>query len=58
MIKIIADSTCDLTNNEAQKLGVQIIPMKVLIDGEEYVSGKNLFVGFFRHKITPPTSIV
>ena len=63
MIKIIADSTCDLTNNEAQKLGVQIIPMKVLIDGEEYVSGKNLFAEEFYQKLEtckklPQTSLI
>lgn len=63
MIKIIADSTCDLTNEEAKSLGVQIIPMKVLIDEEEYISGVNLTADEFYQKLAnckklPQTSLI
>lgn len=63
MIKIIADSTCDLTNEEATTLGVQLIPMRVLIDGEEYISGKNLSTEEFYEKLAvckklPQTSLI
>lgn len=63
MIKIIADSTCDLTKEEAESLGVQIIPMKVLIDGEEYISGVNLSAEEFYEKLAvckklPQTTLI
>lgn len=63
MIKIIADSTCDLTNEEAEKLGVQLIPMKVLIDDEEYISGVNLSTEEFYEKLAtckklPQTTLI
>lgn len=63
MIKIIADSTCDLTNEEAKSLGVELIPMKVLIDEEEYISGVNLSAEEFYQKLAvckklPQTSLI
>lgn len=63
MIKIIADSTCDLTMEEASRLGVQIIPMKILIDGEEYISGVNLSAEEFYEKLAvckklPQTTLI
>lgn len=51
MIKIIADGTCDLTNEEAQNLGVELIPMKILIDDEEYISGVNMSAEEFYEKL-------
>lgn len=42
MIKLIIDSTADITVEEAEKLGVTVIPMKVFIDEKEYYAGVNL----------------
>ncbi len=52
MIKLIVDSTSDITKEEAQKLGVQLIPMKVLFDEEEYVVGENLTTEEFYEKLS------
>ncbi len=63
MLKIIADSTCDLSLKEAKELGVEIIPMKVLIDDVEYISGVNLSPEEFYEKLAvckkfPQTSLI
>lgn len=35
-LRIIADSACDLTLEQARELGVEIVPLKVLFGGTEY----------------------
>lgn len=35
-VKIIADSTCDLTPELAEQFGIQIVPLIVMKDGKEY----------------------
>lgn len=42
MIKIITDSTSDLTPAEAEKLGVTVVPLTVSINGKEYRDGLDL----------------
>ena len=36
MIKILVDSSSDITAEESKKLGIELIPMEVLIDGVAY----------------------
>jgi len=38
-VKIITDSTCDLSPEEAAKFGVTVIPMNVMIDNKVYRQG-------------------
>jgi len=42
MIKILVDSSSDITINEARELGIEMIPIEILIDGEIYQDGVNL----------------
>jgi len=42
MIKLIVDTTCDIYPDEAEKLGIISIPMKVYFDDTEYIGGVNL----------------
>lgn len=42
MIKIIVDSASDVEQNEADELGISLIPMKVRFGDEEYSDGINL----------------
>lgn len=51
MIKIVVDSTSDITKQEAEKLGIVVVPMKVLIDGKEYVAGEDLQTNEFYEKL-------
>ena len=41
MIKLIADSTCEISQKEANELGITIIPMQVMFGEEEYLAGVN-----------------
>lgn len=45
MIKILVDSASDIDLGEANQLGIELIPMEILIDGVTYNDGVNL-----RHK--------
>ena len=36
MFDIITDSACDLTPEMAQKMGVEVVPFYVSLDGEHY----------------------
>lgn len=51
MIKIIVDSTSEITIEEAKEMGVTLIPMTVQVDGQEYVVGKNLTTEEFYEKL-------
>ena len=41
-IKIVTDSNAGLSKEEAEQLGVYIVPMPFIIDGEEYFEGENV----------------
>ena len=61
MIKIITDSASDISIEEAKKLDIEIIPMKINIDGIEYLDGVNITnLDFFKKlencKAIPKTS--
>lgn len=42
MIKLIVDCTCEMGSAEAEKLGIISMPMRMVIDDQEYLAGKNL----------------
>ncbi len=42
MIKIIADSTCDIPQEEAKKLGITVIPLTININGKVYRDGVDI----------------
>ena len=41
-VKIICDSACDMSLEEAEKTGVKLVPLKTLIDGKEYRDGLDI----------------
>lgn len=41
-VKIITDSTSDIQREEAEKLGIGMVPLKVIMDGETYRDGIDL----------------
>ena len=41
-VRIVTDSTCDLSAEEVKRLGVDIIPLKVLFGETEYIDGVDL----------------
>ncbi len=49
-VKIVTDSNSGITQEEAKKLGIFVLPMPFLIDGEEYFEDINLTQEeFYRH---------
>lgn len=61
MVKIIADSTCDLSNELLEKYKVTILPLHILLGENEYEDGVNItpaeiFEWSDKNKATPKTS--
>lgn len=61
MIRIITDSTADLPLDEAQAMGVRVIPMQLNMDGEVYQDGLDMAPEKFyemlaQAKVLPTTS--
>ena len=52
MIRIVADSSCAITREEAQKLNIEIIPLPIEIDNQNYLDGINLTTEEFYKKLT------
>lgn len=49
-VKIVTDSNSGITQKEAEKLGIFVLPMPFLIDGEEYFEDVNLTQAeFYEH---------
>lgn len=61
MVKIISDSTCDLTPDLLQQYNISIIPLHILMGDAEYEDGngitqKEIFAWADQNKTTPKTS--
>lgn len=61
MVKIISDSTCDLSKDLLDKYDVSILPLHILLGGEEYLDGisitpQKIYDWSDAHKTTPKTS--
>ncbi len=63
MVKIIADSTCDLSKELIRKYDITIIPLHILLGEEEYLDGESItptqiYKWADENKTTPKTSAV
>lgn len=63
MLKIIADSTCDLSQDLVEKYNVAILPLNIVLGDKEYQDGVNIqpdeiYAWSDEHKTTPKTSAV
>ena len=61
MVKIIADSTCDLSQELLTKYDISILPLHVLLGEEDYLAGSTItpdqiYSWSDAHKTTPKTS--
>ena len=61
MVKIIADSTCDLSPELLKKYDIDIIPLHILLGNDEYKDGltitpEEIFRWSDENKTTPKTS--
>ena len=51
-IKIVTDSNCGYTVEEAEKLGIEIQPTPILVNGEQYFQEENLPIDKFYEYLT------
>lgn len=51
-VHIIADSTCDITQAEAARMGVQVLPLTIHFGCEEYHDGVDISTGKFYAMLT------
>ena len=63
MVKIIADSTCDLSQDLVEKYNVAILPLNIVLGDKVYQDGVNIqpdeiYAWSDEHKTTPKTSAV
>ena len=61
MVKVISDSTCDLSRELLEKYDISILPLHILLGEEEYEDGRNITIEEIYewsedHKETPKTS--
>ena len=61
MVKIISDSTCDLSPDLLQKYDIDILPLHILLGEKEYRDGRDItpdeiFAWSDANKTTPKTS--
>ncbi len=62
MVKIISDSTCDLSKELIEKYQIDILPLHIHLGDEEYEDGKTItpeeiFAWSDKNKATPKTSV-
>ncbi len=62
MIRVIVDSGSSIKSEEKEKYNVDIIPIRILLDEEEFLDGENLDINYFYEclidkKIWPKTSL-
>ena len=62
MVKIISDSTCDLSPELIAKYDIDILPLHILLGEDEYEDGRNItpqqiYDWSDAHKTTPKTSV-
>lgn len=62
MVKIISDSTCDLSKELVEKYNIDILPLHIHLGDEEYEDGKTItpeeiFAWSDKNKATPKTSV-
>ncbi len=56
-VGIVTDNSCGLSAEEAQKLGVKMVYIPFLINGEEYSEDKNLTPELFYEKLNSSASV-
>ena len=61
MVKVISDSTCDLSKELLEKYDISILPLHILLGEEEYEDGRDITIEEIyewseAHKETPKTS--
>ncbi len=62
-VRIVTDSTCDLSNEQIEKYGITVLPLCIVMDGKSYYDGvdttpEEIFRWADANKTTPKTAAV
>ena len=62
-VRIVADSTCDLSAELVEKYGITIVPLCIVLDGKSYFDGleitpDEIYAWSDEHKTTPKTAAI
>ena len=62
-VKIISDSTCDLSKELVEKYDITILPLHILLGEDEYRDGvditpEEIFQAYWERKILPKTAAI
>ncbi|HHH82879.1 MAG TPA: DegV family protein, partial [Chloroflexi bacterium] len=59
-VAIVTDSTSDLPSQEAERLGIQVVPALLMMEGRTYLDGRELTREEFYRRLpglsSPPTT--
>ena len=50
-IRIVTDSACDITQEQAKAFGIEVIPLKTIFGEEEYLDGVTIDHTAFYNKL-------
>ncbi|MBR5712841.1 MAG: DegV family protein [Lachnospiraceae bacterium] len=62
-VRIVADSTCDLSKEQIEKYGITVLPLCIIMDGKSYYDGEEItpleiYAWADANKTTPKTAAV
>lgn len=62
-VRIAADSTCDLSQEQIERYGITILPLCIMMDGKSYYDGEEttpqeIYAWADKHRTTPGTAAV
>ena len=56
-VRIVTDSSCDLTTEEADELGIEIVPLSIRFGSEEFTDRVDLTVDEFYKRLAESTAL-
>lgn len=51
MIKIVVDSTCDLDDSFIKKYNIEVLPLRISVNNEEFLDKVNVSVDYIYEKM-------
>ena len=55
MIKIVVDSTCDLDDSFIKKYNIEVLPLRISVNNEEFLDKVNVSVDYIYEKMREET---
>ena len=56
-VRIVSDSSCDLSKQEAEQLGIEVVPLSIRFGSDEYTDREDLSVEEFYKKMATSAAL-